>query len=99
MLFDLKPKESRRELFDRDEEYQELKRLVDSGLWVAVVGKRMTGKTSLLKTFANENRGNLRKSVGCQKYWGLRKLAAESGFKLDEVGLDLKFIQVKWSRV
>ena len=100
MLFDLRPKESRRELFDREEEYQELKRLVDSGLWVAVVGKRMTGKTSLLKTFANENRGIYVNLLGARSIGDLvRKLAAESGFKLDEVGLDLKFIQVKWSRV
>jgi hypothetical protein len=41
MLFSLKPKESRKELFDRNEEYEELTRLVNSGLWVAVLGKRM----------------------------------------------------------
>jgi AAA+ ATPase superfamily predicted ATPase len=57
MLFSLKPKESRKELFDRNEEYEELTRLVNSGLWVAVLGKRMTGKTSLIKAFANENNG------------------------------------------
>ncbi|MEM1554754.1 MAG: ATP-binding protein [Thermoproteota archaeon] len=100
MLFDLKPKEHREELFDREEEYEELKRLVDSGLWVAVVGKRMTGKTSLLKTFANENNGIYVNLLGARSIEGLvRKLAAESGFKLDEVSLDLRFIQVKWSRV
>ncbi|MEM4230244.1 MAG: ATP-binding protein [Thermoproteota archaeon] len=100
MLFDLRPKERRGELFDREEEYKELKRLVDSGLWVAVVGKRMTGKTSLLKTFANENNGLYVNLLGARSIEDLvRKLAAESGFKLDEVGLDLRFVQVKWSRV
>ncbi len=48
MLFDLKPKESRRDLFGRDEEFSELVRLVESGVWVVVLGKRMTGKTSLV---------------------------------------------------
>lgn len=100
MLFDLRPKECRGELFGRDEEYRELKRLVDSGLWVAVVGKRMTGKTSLLKTFANENNGLYVNLLGARSIEdSVRKLAAESGFKLEEVGLDLRFIQVKWSRV
>jgi len=36
-------------LFGRDEEYSELSRLTKSGLWVAIIGKRMTGKTSLIK--------------------------------------------------
>lgn len=100
MLFDLKPKERRKELFDREEEYSELKRLVDSGLWVAVVGKRMTGKTSLLKTFSNESNGIYVNLLGARGIEDLvRKLAAESGFKLDELGLDLRFVQVKWSRV
>ncbi|MGB9622582.1 MAG: AAA family ATPase, partial [Candidatus Bathyarchaeia archaeon] len=100
MLFDLRPKERRGELFGREEEYQELKRLIDSGLWVAVVGKRMTGKTSLLKTFSNENNGLYVNLLGVRSIEDLvRKLATESGFKLGEIGLDLKFIQVKWTRV
>ncbi|MEM2584530.1 MAG: ATP-binding protein [Thermoproteota archaeon] len=100
MLFDLRPKESRGELFGRDEEYRELKRLVDSGLWVAVIGKRMTGKTSLLKTFSNENKGVYVNLLGTRSIEDLaRKLAVESGFRLDEISLNLEFIQVKWTRV
>lgn len=100
MLFDLRPKERREELFGREEEYRELKRLVDSGLWVAVIGKRMTGKTSLLKTFSNESKGVYVNLLGARSMEGLvRKLAVESGFRLDEISLNLEFIQVKWSRV
>jgi len=100
MLFDLRPKERLGELFGREEEYRELKRLVDSGLWVAVVGKRMTGKTSLLKTFANENNGVYVNLLDARSIEDLvRKLAVESGFRLSEVGIDLKLVQVKWSRV
>lgn len=47
MLFDLKPKESRKDLFGRDEEFSVLVRLVDSGVWVVVLGRRMTGKLLL----------------------------------------------------
>ncbi|MEM3648898.1 MAG: hypothetical protein QW506_07025, partial [Thermoproteota archaeon] len=63
-------------MFGRDEEYRELKRLVDSGLWVAVIGKRMTGKTSLLKTFSNENKGVYVNLLGARSIEDLvRKLA------------------------
>ncbi|MGC8934388.1 MAG: hypothetical protein ACP5LN_04475 [Thermoproteota archaeon] len=64
MLFSLRPKEHLNELFDRGNEYEELSRLVASGLWVAVMGKRMTGKTSLIKTFANKKQWHLCKLAG-----------------------------------
>jgi AAA+ ATPase superfamily predicted ATPase len=49
MLFDLHPKESPDELYGRSEEIKEVIRLVKSGNWVAVLGPRMIGKSSLLK--------------------------------------------------
>jgi AAA+ ATPase superfamily predicted ATPase len=49
MLFDLNPKESPRELFGREEELDELVRLLKARRWVAVLGPRMVGKTSLVK--------------------------------------------------
>lgn len=55
MLFDLRPKESRKDLFGRERELLELERLTESE-WVAVVGARMTGKTSLVKTFVAKSR-------------------------------------------
>lgn len=53
MLFDLRPKENQKDLFGRGEELQELEKLVVSE-WIAIVGARMTGKTSLVKTFVAE---------------------------------------------
>ncbi len=54
MLFDLRPKENPSDLFGRDRELEELRRLINTE-WIAVVGARMTGKTSLVKTFLNES--------------------------------------------
>lgn len=48
-LFDLNPKESPKELFGREDELNELVRLIKSRRWVAVLGPRMVGKTSLVK--------------------------------------------------
>ncbi len=49
MIFDLSPKESTSELFGREQEVGELVRLLEARNWVALLGPRMTGKTSLLK--------------------------------------------------
>jgi len=48
-LFDLNPKESPKELFGRDKELDELVRLIKARRWIAVLGPRMVGKTSLIK--------------------------------------------------
>ncbi|WP_291998829.1 ATP-binding protein [Caldivirga sp.] len=54
MLFDLHPKESRKELFGRDWEVDYVKRQVKAGNWVIIGGQRGVGKTSLLKVALNE---------------------------------------------
>ncbi len=54
MLFDLHPKESRDELFGRDEEVEYVKRQVRAGNWVVIGGQRGIGKTSLMKVVLNE---------------------------------------------
>ena len=56
MLFSLRPKESRSELFGREEELRELHKLTRTE-WVVILGRRMTGKTSLLKTFLRRTAG------------------------------------------
>ena len=54
-LFDLRPKTSRRDLFGRERELEQLHRAVERGLpLIAVLGVRRVGKTSLLKTFLGE---------------------------------------------
>ncbi len=52
MLFDLKPKESIAELFDREEELQKLAQAVKTPLTL-LLGVRRVGKTSLLRSFLN----------------------------------------------
>lgn len=54
MLFDLNPKESSKELFGRERELEELTHLVRARRWVAVLGPRMVGKTSLVKVAGAE---------------------------------------------
>jgi len=48
-LFDLNPKQSPKELFGREKELDEFVRLIKARRWVAVLGPRMVGKTSLIK--------------------------------------------------
>jgi len=48
-LFSLSPKESPKELFGREKEIEELTRLLTAKRWVALLGPRMVGKTSLIK--------------------------------------------------
>jgi AAA+ ATPase superfamily predicted ATPase len=53
-LFNLNPKESPKELFGRDKELEELMHLIKAKRWVAVLGPRMVGKTSLLKVASTQ---------------------------------------------
>ena len=48
-LFNLNPKELPKELFGREKELDELVRLVKARRWIAILGPRMVGKTSLIK--------------------------------------------------
>jgi AAA+ ATPase superfamily predicted ATPase len=48
-LFSLNPKETPRELFGREKEIEELIRLIRAKRWIAILGPRMVGKTSLIK--------------------------------------------------
>ena len=58
MLFDLRPKTSRKELFNREEELRTLDKVVDRGdPLILVLGIRRVGKTSLLKSFLEKWRG------------------------------------------
>ncbi|MBB5255290.1 AAA family ATPase [Sulfurisphaera ohwakuensis] len=56
MLFDLHPKESRKELFGRDNEVDYAIKQLLSGNWLIVGGQREIGKTSLVKVVLNELR-------------------------------------------
>lgn len=70
-LFNLNPKESPSELFGRDKELDELVRLIKARRWVAVLGPRMVGKTSLIKV-ANAKLKNDRIKAIYVNLWGAR---------------------------
>ena len=63
MYFDLKPKEGKSELFGREQEVDKLLGCLESGNWVAVLGPRMVGKTSLIKVALGELRSRHRKTL------------------------------------
>ncbi|MGB8779947.1 MAG: ATP-binding protein, partial [Candidatus Bathyarchaeia archaeon] len=48
-LFNLNPKEFPKELFGREKELDDLVHLVKARRWIAILGQRMVGKTSLIK--------------------------------------------------
>lgn len=88
MLFDLRPKKRLKDLFGREEEYSELVRLVENGSWVAVLGKRMTGKTC-------EKGGvyvNLLSARGLDSV--LERIVSAFGLRLEEFALTLGPVNV-----
>ena len=97
MLFSLKPKESRSELFGRDEELRELHRLVKFE-WVVIVGRRMTGKTSLLKTFLREVGGVYVNLMGVSSIQGLA-LELMKTLREFKVELDIGLMRLSWTRL
>ncbi len=65
MLFDLRPKERLNDLFGRRAEYGELSRLVRSGQWVAVLGRRRDLYTAALRMLRHGARwSELRDELG-----------------------------------
>jgi len=97
MLFDLKPKENRRELYNRDEELRELHRLTKTE-WVVILGRRMTGKTSLLKTFLKEVGGVYINLSGVRSLKGLIEELEKHARK---IGLEVStgLVKISWSRL
>ncbi|GAB6101078.1 ATP-binding protein [Thermococcus atlanticus] len=70
MLFDLKPKGRREEIFDREKEFRELEKSIERYPLTLLLGIRRVGKSSILQAYLNENPGIL---IDC------RELYAESG--------------------
>jgi len=52
-MFLQRPCEKREELFDRDEELEITLKCIRNGVWVAILGPRMSGKTSIAKVAGN----------------------------------------------
>jgi len=53
-LFDLKPKDSRADLYGRRDEIERIKDLIEHGSWVVLLGPRMVGKTSIAKVASSD---------------------------------------------
>ncbi len=70
MLFDLRPKQRREDIFDREREFEELEKSVETYPLSLLLGIRRVGKSSILRAYLNENPGIL---IDC------RELYAESG--------------------
>jgi len=62
LLFSTRPKESRRDLYDREKEIEIIKDSVSRGEWVSVLGMRRIGKTSVVNVAVNES-GSVRVRV------------------------------------
>ena len=71
-LFNLNPKESPREPFRREKEVDEHIRLIKARRWVAILGPRMIGKTSLIKV-ANTKLENTGIKTVYVNLWGAKK--------------------------
>ena len=71
-LFDLNPKESPKELFGRERDLDELVHLIEARRWVAVLGPRMVGKTSLIKA-ANAKLEDAGIKAVYVNLWGARR--------------------------
>ena len=56
MLFSLTPKNKKEELFDREEELEQLKSAIRIYPMVIITGLRRVGKSSLIRVFLNENK-------------------------------------------
>ena len=57
LLFSTRPKERREGLYDRVEETEIIKDSISRGEWIAVLGMRRIGKTSVVNVAVNESGG------------------------------------------
>ncbi|WP_434731909.1 ATP-binding protein [Thermogladius sp. KZ2Tp1] len=97
MLFDLRPKEKREELYGREKELEELHRLTESE-WVVVLGRRMTGKTSLLKVFLNEVDGLYVNLAGVRSMRGFVEELMKHARKLN-IEITMGPLTISWTRL
>ena len=99
MLFDLHPKENLKDLFGREEEFKELERLIKTE-WVVVLGRRMVGKTSLVKTFAKEKKGVYINLMGINTVDGfIDALYKAVSPIIKNYTIDLKLVNIRFYRL
>ena len=79
MFFEPRPKDNRADLYDRDDEYERLKSLVSKKTpLILIKGLRRTGKTSLVRTYLNEEKH-------LHAWVDLRALAPKDKINKDEI--------------
>ncbi|CAB48985.1 AAA family ATPase [Pyrococcus abyssi] len=69
MLFDLRPKTRREDIFDREEEFRKLEESLENYPLTLLLGIRRVGKSSLLRAFLNERPGIL---IDCRELYAER---------------------------
>ncbi len=94
MLFDLRPKEKREDLFDREDTLSELSGAVERGdPLILLLGLRRYGKTSVLKVFLNEQ-GYPYIYVDCRDFFLLEYPRPEDLAKI--IGKSINQLAGKW---
>ncbi|ALM76430.1 AAA family ATPase [Thermococcus barophilus] len=69
MLFDLRPKSRREDIFDREKEFEELEESIKTYPLTLLLGIRRVGKSSILRAYLNEKPGVL---IDCRELYGER---------------------------
>ncbi|MCH4816309.1 MAG: ATP-binding protein [Saccharolobus sp.] len=72
MLFNTRPKEDRKDLYDREKEIEMIKESIARGEWIAVLGMRRIGKTSVVNVAVKES-GLIRVSINLMRIHDSRK--------------------------
>lgn len=80
MLFDLRPKERKEDLYDRTEEIGMIKENLQRKTWVAVLGVRRIGKTSIVNVALSETGSIAVKLNLVRLYEGNRKFYSRESF-------------------
>lgn len=88
-LFDLAPKALPRALYGRSAELETLGRLLENRRWVALLGPRMVGKTSLAKAAAAQSR----RTVVYVNLWGAKGTSGLLGALLHGINASKPLVQ------
>jgi AAA+ ATPase superfamily predicted ATPase len=100
-LFDTRPKRERSLLFGREDDLEEIERIIDGGFWAVLIGPKRIGKTSLA-TVLTQSRGGIYMDVSSLltvKELGLRLIDEIAGGRLKAEGeIDLKVFRLTMKR-
>ena len=107
MLFDLRPKSRREDIFDREKEFKELEESIKTYPLTLLLGIRRVGKSSILRAYLNGKPGII---IDCRELYGerghitredlIRELQASGSllskaFAKFKISIDLKFLKLE----